>query len=98
MNGTLYIQKVSEQDEGKFLCEAENGVNEALGQVVSLKVNGKMAGFSLMMVALIVFSFSQLRQSSMLPTPAPSPAAPGRSWSSSARPLGMTTLGEFFGL
>ena len=41
MNGTLYIQKVSESDEGKFLCEAENGVNDGLGQVVGLKVNGE---------------------------------------------------------
>ena len=43
MNGTLYIQKVSESDEGKFLCEAENGVNDALGQVVGLKVNGTIS-------------------------------------------------------
>ena len=41
MNGTLFIKKVSEMEEGKYLCEADNGVNEALGQVVSLKVNGK---------------------------------------------------------
>lgn len=41
MNGTLFIQKVAEVDEGKYLCEADNGVNEPLGQVVSLKVNGE---------------------------------------------------------
>jgi hypothetical protein len=41
MNGTLFISKVEETDEGKFLCEADNGVNEALGKVVHLKVNGE---------------------------------------------------------
>ena len=25
----------------RYLCEADNGVNEALGEVVTLKVNGK---------------------------------------------------------
>nr|XP_040568004.1 Down syndrome cell adhesion molecule-like protein Dscam2 isoform X1 [Lepeophtheirus salmonis] len=39
INGTLYIRKVTDTDEGSFLCEAENGVNEPLGQVVHLKIN-----------------------------------------------------------
>ncbi|CAB4064419.1 DSCAM [Lepeophtheirus salmonis] len=30
---------VTDTDEGSFLCEAENGVNEPLGQVVHLKIN-----------------------------------------------------------
>ena len=41
MNGTLFIHKVEEADEGKYLCEADNGVSEALGKVVHLKVNGE---------------------------------------------------------
>ena len=41
MNGTLYISKTAEEDEGKFICEADNGVNEPNGKLVALKVNGK---------------------------------------------------------
>ena len=41
MNGTLFISKTSEEDEGKFICEADNGVNEPIGKLVSLKVNGE---------------------------------------------------------
>ena len=41
MNGTLYISKTAEEDEGKFICEADNGVNEPIGKLVALKVNGK---------------------------------------------------------
>ena len=40
-NGSLVIRNVGETDEGNYLCEADNGVNEALGKVVMLKVNGK---------------------------------------------------------
>ena len=41
MNGTLFISKASENDEGKFICEADNGVNEPIGKMVTLKINGK---------------------------------------------------------
>ena len=44
MNGTLYISKTAEEDEGKFICEADNGVNEPIGKLVALKVNGKYQG------------------------------------------------------
>ena len=33
--------QVEEGDEGRYLCEAENGVNDPLAAVVNLKVNGK---------------------------------------------------------
>ena len=39
-NGSLVIRNVGETDEGNYLCEADNGVNEPLGKVVMLKVNG----------------------------------------------------------
>ena len=42
MNGTLYISKATETDEGKFICEADNGVNEPIGKMVALKINGKI--------------------------------------------------------
>ena len=32
---------MEEGDEGRYLCEAENGVNDPLAAVVNLKVNGK---------------------------------------------------------
>ena len=44
-NGSLVIRNVGETDEGNYLCEADNGVNEPLGKVVKLKVNGKKAIF-----------------------------------------------------
>ena len=40
-NGSLVIRNVGETDEGNYLCEADNGVNEPLGKVVKLKVNGE---------------------------------------------------------
>ena len=42
MNGTLFVSKTSEEDEGKFICEADNGVNEPIGKLVALKVNGTL--------------------------------------------------------
>ncbi len=41
MNGTLYISKATKPDEGKFICEADNGVNEPIGKMVTLKINGE---------------------------------------------------------
>ena len=46
MNGTLYISKTAEEDEGKFICEADNGVNEPIGKMVNLKINGKLKKIS----------------------------------------------------
>ena len=36
-----FLFQVEEDDEGRYLCEAENGVNDPLAAVVNLKVNGK---------------------------------------------------------
>ena len=47
MNGTLYISKATETDEGKFICEADNGVNEPIGKMVALKINGEKSYFSI---------------------------------------------------
>lgn len=47
MNGTLYISKATEADEGKYICEADNGVNEPIGKMVHLKINGKYLHFCL---------------------------------------------------
>ena len=40
-NGSLLIRQVGEDDEGLYLCEAENGVSDPLGKLVGLKINGK---------------------------------------------------------
>ena len=40
-NGSLTIKDVSEDDEGVYLCQANNGVGTGLSKVVTLKVNGK---------------------------------------------------------
>jgi hypothetical protein len=40
-NGTLLIHDVKEEDEGYYMCEANNGVGASLSAVVFLTVNGK---------------------------------------------------------
>ena len=35
------IRQVGEDDEGLYLCEAENGVSDPLGKLVGLKINSK---------------------------------------------------------
>jgi hypothetical protein len=39
-NGSLLIEHAGEEDEGKLMCEADNGVNEPLVKVVTLNING----------------------------------------------------------
>jgi hypothetical protein len=39
-NGTLLIEDVKEEDEGYYMCEANNGIGASLSAVVSLIVNG----------------------------------------------------------
>jgi len=41
-NGSLLIEHAGEEDEGKFMCEADNGVNEPLVKVVTLNINGEL--------------------------------------------------------
>lgn len=40
-NGTLLIHVVKEEDEGYYMCEANNGIGASLSAVVFLTVNGK---------------------------------------------------------
>lgn len=40
-NGSLIINSASEEDEGYYLCEANNGIGAGLSAVISLKVNGE---------------------------------------------------------
>jgi hypothetical protein len=39
-NGTLLIDDVREEDEGYYMCEANNGIGASLSAVVFLTVNG----------------------------------------------------------
>jgi hypothetical protein len=39
-NGTLLIEDVKEEDEGYYMCEANNGIGASLSAVVFLRVNG----------------------------------------------------------
>jgi len=39
-NGTLLIEGVKEDDEGYYMCEANNGIGASLSAVVFLTVNG----------------------------------------------------------
>jgi hypothetical protein len=41
MNGTLLIHDVKEEDEGYYMCEANNGIGTSLSAVVFLTVNGE---------------------------------------------------------
>ena len=40
------ICQVGEDDEGLYLCEAENGVSDPLGKLVGLKINSKLNSFA----------------------------------------------------
>lgn len=40
-NGTLLIEDVQEEDEGYYMCEANNGIGASLSAVVFLTVNGE---------------------------------------------------------
>jgi hypothetical protein len=39
-NGTLLIEDVKEENEGYYMCEANNGIGASLSAVVFLTVNG----------------------------------------------------------
>lgn len=41
-NGSLLIETVSQEDEGKYLCEASNGIGVGLSAVVQLTVHGNL--------------------------------------------------------
>lgn len=53
INGTLFISKAVEADEGKFICEADNGVNEPIGKMVALKINGSSSTSATVATSLI---------------------------------------------
>jgi hypothetical protein len=40
-NGTLLIHDVKEEDEGYYMCEANNGIGASLSAVVFVAVNGE---------------------------------------------------------
>ena len=39
-NGSLIIKDVNQEDQGLYLCQANNGVGTGLSKVVNLKVHG----------------------------------------------------------
>lgn len=39
-NGTLEFLHTSKANDGKYMCEAKNGINPGLSKVVQLKING----------------------------------------------------------
>ena len=41
-NGTLVVGSVTEEAEGDYLCEANNGVGTGLSQIINLQVHGKV--------------------------------------------------------
>ena len=40
-NGTLNIQRAERRHEGRYLCEANNGVGAGLSEVITLQVHGE---------------------------------------------------------
>lgn len=38
-NGTLLLHHVKEDQEGFYLCQADNGIGPAIGKVIQLRVN-----------------------------------------------------------
>lgn len=41
-NGTLEFLHTSKTNEGRYMCEAKNGISTGLSKVVQLKINGKI--------------------------------------------------------
>lgn len=41
-NGTLEFLHTSKANEGRYMCEAKNGISPGLSKVVQLKINGKI--------------------------------------------------------
>ncbi|XP_067138807.1 cell adhesion molecule Dscam1-like isoform X1 [Centruroides vittatus] len=39
VNGSLYFREIEQEDDGRYMCEASNGVGSALSTVVKLTVN-----------------------------------------------------------
>ena len=40
-NGTLIIKKSVAEDEGQYLCQAQNGVGEGISKLAEVIINGK---------------------------------------------------------
>ena len=43
-NGTLFSERVRKQDSGVYLCQAQNGVGQAISKSIQLDVRGKLNG------------------------------------------------------
>ena len=41
-NGTLIIEKSVAEDEGQYLCQAQNGVGEGISKLAEVIINGKI--------------------------------------------------------
>lgn len=41
-NGTLLIRSAMEEDDGPYLCRADNNIGHGISKIVSLKVHGTM--------------------------------------------------------
>jgi hypothetical protein len=39
-NGTLLIEKSEAENEGRYLCKAENGVGEPISKLAKVDING----------------------------------------------------------
>ena len=40
-NGSLLIEKSNAEDEGQYLCKAQNGVGEGISKLAEVTINGK---------------------------------------------------------
>ena len=40
-NGSLLIDKSNAEDEGQYLCKAQNGVGEGISKLAEVTINGK---------------------------------------------------------
>lgn len=52
-NGTLEFLHTSKVNEGRYMCEAKNGISPGLSKVVQLKINGKIAFIFIVIVMLM---------------------------------------------
>lgn len=66
VNGSLWLENVSPQEEGQYLCRATNGIGSGLGKVIYLDINGNINKRFSMKTIFLVLAFIYLQSLSDL--------------------------------
>ena len=57
-NGSLLIDKSNAEDEGQYLCKAQNGVGEGISKLAEVTINGKRQKIKIRCNRVISIKFS----------------------------------------